>query len=213
MNKKNKYKWFTLIEVIMVLAIVSILMLTLKSFFQIKNKEQYYGQVCTTTLYGQVSNFVYQWITSKLIKTGSTTIVPVTYYITFDSVVNSIVLSYLSESGTTWIVKSFYFSGNDLKSYYCQSSSYTIFLTWINKLSIEIDKWLQEKNTNLDVFRIKDQSQNQYITWKVSFILCDKQNILCKPLSEFIIDKRIHNIINKSCLTWSSTGSCDERDQ
>jgi len=226
MNKKNITKrnpikkrfWltflrgFTLIEIIIILAIVSVLMLSLKNIFQVKNKDQYYAQVCTNNIYGQISNFIYQWITGKSIRTGLDNIFPDSYKIIFDPSQNWVFLYYIMSDWTTWVKNEFILSWSMPSSYYCKSNSYTISLS--GKITIvELVRWLQEKSHNLDVFQIKDQSGNTYITWSILFQICDKNNTVCKKLSEYLIDKRNQNIIHRLCLTWADGWECEERDK
>ena len=73
-------------------------MLAFKNVFQVKNKDSLYGEACINNLYGDVSNYLYSAITSKAIKSGSTTTYPNTYYIEFDSAANAIRLAYATGS-------------------------------------------------------------------------------------------------------------------
>jgi prepilin-type N-terminal cleavage/methylation domain-containing protein len=58
-------KGFSFLELLIVMMIISILFVTFKSSFQIKNKDILYGQACIEHVYGEVNNFVYAAISSK----------------------------------------------------------------------------------------------------------------------------------------------------
>jgi prepilin-type N-terminal cleavage/methylation domain-containing protein len=66
-NMFKKKKGFSLIELIIVMVVVGILFVALRSSFQVKNKEVFYGQACVESIYGQVNNFLYSAISSKAI--------------------------------------------------------------------------------------------------------------------------------------------------
>ena len=60
-----KKSWFSLLEMILVIIIISILFLASKNLFQTPNKYLVDSEVCINTIQGKLSQFFYQGITGK----------------------------------------------------------------------------------------------------------------------------------------------------
>lgn len=110
MHLSSRKKGFTMLEVLIVIMIVGILFVAFRSSFQIKNKDVLYGQACIETLYGQINNFVYAGLSSKVIFSGNVKHFPDQYIATFNPNIQNISLNY-QENTTTSIYSSIDISG------------------------------------------------------------------------------------------------------
>jgi len=203
MNKK----WFTIIEILIVIILISVLLVSFSWIFQLKSKSTLYWQVCVNNLYGDISNFFFAGITSKAIYSGSQKIFPSIYYIDFDVPNNQIILKYLNNDtiNTNRILE---LSWNIWVSYYCLTNSYKIILSW-SSTTVKINKWLSQ-DENLQTLTLSWWASN--FLGEVDFLLCENNNPSCKDIWKFQIDTRIQNIKKKICLVLNDTWSCQERD-
>lgn len=67
-----------------------------KSFFTIEKKDIFYGQNCLESLYGDISTFANNAVTSKGINISGQTLFPLKYHILIQTNTNSILLKYTS---------------------------------------------------------------------------------------------------------------------
>lgn len=199
-------KWFSFLEMLIVIMIVSVLFVAFRSSFQIKSKDVLYGQACIETVYGQVNNFMHAWLSSKSIYTGNTTIFPDQYSISFNPVDQKILLSYKKQN-SGYIYNSIEFSWNT-NIMYCNSNSYTIKLTW-DSYEIHINKGLQE-NSALQAFYIS--GTNSVSTWWNTFLQCENLWTWCKTMARFEVDTRTIGLKKQMCFFFSDTGDCLEWD-
>lgn len=116
-----------MLEMLIVIMIVGILFVAFRSSFQIKNKDVLYGQTCIETLYGQINNFVYAGLSSKVIFSGTTKHFPDQYIITFNPSTQNISLNY-QENTTPYIYSSIDLSGGTNINY-CKTSTYFIHMS------------------------------------------------------------------------------------
>jgi len=202
----HKKSWFSFLEILIVMMIVSILFVAFRSSFQIKNKDVLYGQACIETLYGQVNNFLHAGLSSKSLFTWTTAIFPDQYIITFDPVQQLIELKY-EEQGSGYIYSSIEITGNTNISY-CSSNSYIIVMSW-DTYELYVNKWLQE-NAALQFF---------YLSWTTSvstggniFLQCDLNLTWCKTIARFESDTRTISLKKQMCLSFTGAGECFERD-
>lgn len=203
-----KKKWFSFLELLIVMMIISILFVTFRSSFQIKNKDILYGQACIETIYGQVNNFLYGWLSSKSLFSWSTTIFPNEYIINFQPLSWIIELNYKTEESGWDIVYNKIEINKNTNITYCTSNSYIIQLTW-NNYWIYIKKWLQNNN-NMSSFYIS--GENLINTGETVFLQCSNQWTLCKTIARFETDTRIMGLKKQICLSFTETGDCIERD-
>ncbi len=203
-------RWFTIIEVMIVMMIIGILFLSFKSYFQVKDKNILYGQACIESIYGQVNNFMHAGLSSKSLYTWSKAIYPDQYIIFFDAVSQTIILKYIAaqESG---YYSSIPITGNDIM--YCSSKAYKISMTW-DTYEITINKGLQE-NAALQFFYLSgtraDGTPNLG-TWADDFFLCYPTGTGCKHIAHFELDTRTINLKKQICLGYTETGACYEWD-
>ncbi len=201
-----KKRWFSFLEMLIVIMIVGILFVAFRSSFEIKNKDTLYGQSCIETIYGQVNNFLHAGLSSKSVNSWSTQIFPDTYNIIFSPDQQRIELQY-EEQWSTHIYSSIAITGNTDISY-CSSNKYTIQITW-DTYELYINKWLQE-NADLKFFYIS--GTNVANTGANIFLQCDTQGTGCKTMARFESDTRTVSIKKQMCLTFTWAGECFERD-
>ena len=197
-------KWFSFLEMLIVIMIVSILFVAFRSSFQIKNKDVMYGQACIETIYGQINNFLHAGLSSKSLFTW-TTIFPDQYIISFNPNQQLIVLKYETH-GNTYVYNNIAFTGN-VTTMYCSSNAYTIQFTW-ETYELHINKGLQE-NAALQFFYLS--GTHSISTWWNVFLQCDNQWTWCKIMARFESDTRTISIRKQMCLNFSGI-NCLERD-
>lgn len=213
-----KKKWYTLVELIIVVAIVWILMVAFRGIFEIKNRENLYGEACINNLYGEVSNYMYAAITSRALLSGANKIYPDFYAIEFETYKNQINFLYMTWSTRNYLSwstrKSLGITGNVPSNYNCKTNSYNITMSgWINwpVILLVINKWLSE-DTSLRSIYIDDPLSKAIFTWEVKFLLIDaKWAPWYKELGKFSIDTRTQNIKNDLCMNINITWSCAAR--
>ena len=200
-------KWFTTIELLIVIILISVLLVTFSGIFQLKNKDNLYWQVCVNNLYGNISDFFFAGLTSKSIFSGSEKIFPSIYYVDFNIPDNEIILKY-QNSGTIQNSRVYQLSWNISASYYCMTNSYQIILSW-SSTTIKINKWLSQ-DENLQTLTLSWSASD--FTWEVNFMQCGNDNTPCKELWKIEMDTRTQNIKKKICLNINGSWSCQEWD-
>lgn len=207
---KKHVKWFTILEIIIVIGIISILLVAFRNSFQYAQKDSLYAESCVNKLYGDTNNFIYAAMTSKWIYTSGWIIFPEQYIIKFTTGTNSAIsLEYKASNGSTGIYINNILNGSWLKNSYCSTAGYTGILSW-NRMTVTINKGITQ-DQNIPTFSIS--WGNNLFTGGTSFFLCYSGNA-CKELAMFEIDTRIQSIKRKKCLTllqW--LWSCAKRDQ
>ena len=201
---RNK-KWFTLLEMTLVVVILSIIIFVMRPFFESNKKDYLYIESCANKLYGDMNNFMYAAATSKWLWTWANKIFPNKYII---SVVNSgqIELDYTQTDGTTGVQLTDYITW--LKDYYCRSN--TSKLSW-DFFTLTIDKSASAINGSTQAYALSGGSN--LFTWAVSLYLCYSP-IVCREVANFEIDTRIQTIKRRKCLTINETyWPCQSRDQ
>lgn len=191
---------------LIVIMIISILFVAFKSFFQIKNKESIYGQICIERIYGDIHEFLTAGLQSKAVNIDGKRIFPERYIIQFNSSTQTIGLSIVQWSEIlpyqTIVV-------NNNHDEYCENQRYYTQMTGQN-YRVHINKGLQE-NANHQNFYISDI--DSWYQWETVFIQCDKISWWCIDIARFQTDTRIMNIDKYICLATNTTGQCKERDQ
>ncbi len=206
MHLSSRKKGFTMLEVLIVIMIVGILFVAFRSSFQIKNKDVLYGQACIETLYGQINNFVYAGLSSKVIFSGNVKHFPDQYIATFNPNIQNISLNY-QENTTTSIYSSIDISGWSNINY-CRTSTYFMRMNGDN-YTLTINKWLAE-NQNLQSFFITGTSSQS--TGGNTFWECNLVGTWCKEMARFETDIRTISIKKYMCLSFSETWDCLEWD-
>jgi len=195
-SKTVRYKWFSLIEMLIVMSIILILLVVFQNLFKPTNVRVYSWQKCVNDLYGFVNTFVNQWLTSKWFQSWTDMIYPTSYKTQMFPSQNKIIN--IINAGSTdieqWVVNLSWVNSSQI----CYiNSTYKIVLSWAD---IEIiNKW----STNQ--FDISWSANN--ITWQTDLYLCRINNWGCIHIWEFGIDKRSQTITKRVCLgfSWNMT--------
>lgn len=204
-SKFQHPKGFSFLELLIVMMIVSILFVTFRSSFQVKNQDVLYGQSCVESIYWEVNNFLYAAISSKSINSWWTQIFPDIYTISFDPNNQKIALTYKTTEDIYYTYNTIIVSGQN-NMQYCDSKYSTLLLSG-DTYEITINKWLQKNNT-MKSFYLSGVS----ITGENIFLWCDGQGNGCKNISYFLTDTRTIAIQKYMCLRFSTTGDCLEWD-
>lgn len=208
-----KKKWFTLLELIMVIGIIFILIVTFRNVFQNTNKDYLYAETCVNKIHWDMNNFLYSAMTSRglYISTGSITgtIFPQQYVVSIIPENNEIKLSYKTQDNTTWIYIQYDLSSEILEKHYCKTNNYTTSMSWDN-FDIVINKASLQDQT-LPTFTINDGSE--IFTQSTKINICHKWGT-CKEIANFITDIRTQNIQKKRCVLINTEWiDCLKRDQ
>ncbi len=199
-------KWFTLIELMLVIIIIMILFLASKNLFQAPNKYLIDGETCVNTIYGQLSQFFYQGITGKDKTISGAIYEPSSYGIQISKWTGYDAISlYISTGANSYIQESenrIYTTWSTIMG--CNAPWYTVLISWTS---------LQNSNDNINIILNKDLQNSLWSAW---MRICKNYNLLspwlCTPsFSEkidFIICKKnaVNNIVDMtSCRHTFST--------
>jgi len=184
----KKLKWFSLIEMLMVISIILVFLVVFQWFFKPKNIEIYYWQKCINELYSFINRFTIAWLTSKWFNSWWVMIYPSSYRTEIlaseNKIINSISWTQRETVNLSWIDSS--------KKLCYINDVYNIQLTW-EDIIINIGKW--SLNNLFDINKSNG-------TWQVSLLLCGKNNS-CITIWQYIVDKRSQTITKRVCLGFS----------
>lgn len=206
----KKKKWFTLVEIVLTISIMSILIFAMKPFFQSDKKDYIYIESCINKVYGDMNNFMYTAATSKWIASGNVAtdrIFPEKYTI---QIKNSweIELGYTQNNWVTGNYRTNYLK--DLAYYYCVTRQYTSKLSW-DFFTLTINK--ASSNNNWDSQGYELSGSKSQFTGSTSLYLCYTGD-LCREVANFEIDTRIQAIKKRKCLIFNEGyWPCLQRDQ
>lgn len=203
-----KKPWFTLIEILFVLIIIGITFLMGRPFFDLKNKDIFYGQNCLESLYGDISTFANNAITSKWIRTGGQVVYPSQYHILIKPSTNSIILSYTSGS-SVYTASLLALTGQLPWAYYCKKSNYLMTLSGGNDLKISINKSLAQ-DQNFQSFILSWGNFTGSIELRQKSIPAGSPD---KLIGTITVDTRTQSIQRKICLNISPQWDCLERNK
>ncbi len=206
-------KWFTMIEILVVIVILWVLMGTLKNVFKPSNKDTLYGQICINRIYWDINNYLNAWVTSKWIYVDNQALYPKDYTIRFLPEMNSISLEYTLDNNSTGIRKTLELTWNSLPgNYSCKDNSYLLKIQG-QTTQVTLKRWLQSE-TNLPTFQII-REWNLLFTGTVAIHLCLPDQTICRQFSEYAIDARTKHIKNRICLSFTGPNNiiCKEWNQ
>jgi len=161
---QNKH-WFTLVEMIMVIAVVAILFLIISNGFQSTTNHQTQAQWCLQHSYAQVQSRLYGALTQKIIPSDPDT-VPTSYTIHFDPTEQKISLGYDQTNDYESIAL------DNAYNIWCHNANYQVQMT----------------GEKVDITMINQTMQSNNFTGIVWFLLCENQE--CNPLGSIYYDTR-----------------------
>lgn len=207
-----KRRWFTLIEIVLVMLIVSILLFAFRNIFQIKNKEIVYAQTCVENIYGQINNFAKWAIRSETILSGTASgtlsIYPDRYLIYMLPSQNTIRLTYYTTTSGSAIYQEYQLTGNIPNQRNCKSNAYDIILSGTDSV-LTINKWLST-NAQHQSFRLSWAGQFSLTTDVMLYI---NGALTGKNIAQFQIDTRTEALQKRICLNINTNGNCEEWDK
>lgn len=199
-------KWFTMLELIIVIWIILVLILTFRNVFQNNNKDFLYAETCINKIYGDINNFIFSAITSKWLYIDENLIYPKQYDIIINPDYN-INFWYIDQNNQSWIYLTNDLSSPKLEENYCKTPNYEIKFSGDN-FEININKEVLH-NSSLSTFQISDGN----FTKNIDLFLCYADNN-CKEIAEFTIDARTQSIQKRFCIQINKEESeCLQRDK
>ncbi len=224
-----KKSWFSLLEMILVIIIISILFLASRNFFQTPNKYLVDSEVCINTIQGKLSQFFYQGITGK-----DWTVSWVTYewnnyrfdflFNTMDS--SSIVLAISTGWQIYLPIETISNDSNTTKIASCDTNIYKVILSW----SVFLSTWYRastgfsidiNKNLNNSLgkpwMRICNGSTCSWIfSSKIDFLTCKKENWIidinsCRNMYSSRFDTTTQSLKTNRCLNALYNQPCSKR--
>lgn len=203
-----KKKWFTLLELIIVIGIILVLIVSFRNVFENTNKDYLYAETCVNKIHWDMNNFIYSAMTSRGLYIWTGVIFPQQYTISI-SPEYKITFSYKNQDNTTWTYIENDLSSELLSQNYCKTNNYITKLSW-NVFDIVINKASLEDQT-LPTFTINNWWE--IFTENTQMYLCYTWNY-CKEIANFITDIRTQTIKKKKCILINKVGeNCLQRDQ
>lgn len=179
-----------------------------KSFFTIEKKDIFYGQNCLESLYGDISTFANNAVTSKGINISGQTLFPLKYHILIQTNTNSILLKYTSGDNLVYTASVLALTWALPPTYYCKKNTYTMYLSGGN-LTTTINKWL----TQDQVFQSFTLSGGNF-TGSIEFRQKSTTSTTADKLIWILsIDTRTQSIQRKICLNIATSWDCLERNK
>jgi disulfide bond formation protein DsbB len=211
-NKKifNKKNWFTLLELIIVVAVVWILMLATTVYIAWSNEKRQIieAQWCSSTLAWEITNYVFYALTSRNLRFSENHIeTPDTYIIqlTWDNscqnrqnFCDEIVFSYMKQDDTNIYNYSSIKSWKNCRWNKCDLKFYW---SWWDIKYIWMNKWfLPTSITDRKVFYLLTNSNDKLLLWEIIIALC--LNSDCtepKEIWKWVADARSQTVSLKYC--------------
>lgn len=199
-------RWFTLVEVLVVIVIVWILFQSFLSFWS-RNDRKINATACVNSVYWTFRNFVDESFTWKWIYSGEEIIFPDSYHVERTIWDNKITFKY--GTGTSYIENIIYFTWNWIdERYRCFSRDYYVYQTW-NITKITMNKWFV-KQWNTRSFIINDDPT--MFTWYLNYYISDIDDSERRILWRILVDSRTQKVLLWKCMasTWTDTKECKE---
>ncbi len=217
----NIKKWFSLIELLLVITIILILFSVSKKLFQTPNKYLIDSEACINRLNGHITQFFYQGVTGKGKTINSNTYEPNTYNIQIQQFTwwTEIGL-YISTGTNNYILDNKIFISNTWSNIlWCNTTIYSVIIsgqdlqTNNDNISILLNKNLNNSLWNAGMRICKDYNVwspatcNQTFSSKIEFLVCKKNpsnNIIdmstCKHTYSSRFDTATQSLKSNRCL-------------
>lgn len=193
-------KFFTLIELLIVVAILWAILYSMSWLFKKDNRTEVFWNTCANIVVNNSLSFftnatLWKWFYSW------TNIVYPDYYLINYSTWNNNLRLYFTWISLTWVLfsweyKSFVLSWTyeDIRNRCFNNDKYRMIVSWSN-LTLRVSRLLQWDVNNSNFIINWNES---VLTWETYLYLCEK-NIPCKPIMKINIDKRTQKINNWYC--------------
>lgn len=180
-DRKN-ITWFTLIELVIVIGILSLIFLFSRNLLTTNRKSNIQIQECVEYIQGSLEKHWYNAIYNKAITKNGIKFFADNFFIYSRTNDNIIELGY--EDTTVQNIQ----LGIDGTIYQCNTSSHYIQLSWNNQ-KITIHKNNREQNNTIQI------GENNQSKTSIELVLCDKSpEANCQTYSNIYIDKRSQNL-------------------
>lgn len=184
----NIKKWFSLIELLLVIIIILILFWASKNLFQTPNKYLIDSEACINRLNGHMTQFFYQGVTGKDKTISGSTYEPNTYNIQINQFTGATTIGlYISTGWNNYIPDNEIFISTTWSNIlWCNTSLYSVILSGQdiqssgNNISIILNKNLNNSlwNAGMRICRNYDILNpwicNQTFSTKIDFLVCKK---------------------------------------
>lgn len=220
-------KWFSLLELVIVIVIISILVVASRTLFTMPNQYLMESERCIAWLDGYVRQFFYHAISGKSLTISGDIIIPETYTMVFESWQWSgdfaVILWYPWESGGVIASETLTPYGGDRVIQWCQSDAHSVRLSWslwsTIAPAIRIDIYKSDiRNTGMTI--CESDSNNNCLpntsstTATIDYTTCQIWSTWCqnaKTLFAQLFDTRIQMVKIKRCLSLPIDGQCRQR--
>ncbi len=217
----NTKKWFTLIEVLLLIIIILIIFTASKNLFQTPNKYLIDWEVCINTIHGKLNQFFYQGVTGKNKTINGITYEPTQYILTITWWVYSKIWLSISDSITTVVDSEIFISNTGSNIPSCNTNNYTVVLSGSNitptGMSIYLNKNLNNSSWKPGMSMCRWTDCTNIFTTKIDYIICKKTNNIidtnsCKHTFSTRFDTATQSIRSNRCLSLEyDTQSCQKR--
>lgn len=215
----KKFKSFTLIELIIVIAIVWVLMMatTVYLWGTDEKRKVIEAQWCAASIWGEMTNFVFYTLTSKNLRYNDKPVSP-TYYIvsltwsstshncTRDhtwSLCNTIVFSFLTWNTFNINKSVIYETKTPWDICHWLNSNIKFLRSWSTNNNIsyaKMNKWFTENEENTSDHNVFTLGPTQQFVWDIVTVLCLNSDCSTpKEISRFVVDWRSQTISTKNC--------------
>ena len=204
-------KWFTIIELLVVVIIIWMLMRSFWGLFTNNNKDKLYYYTCSEKLYWEFNKFITDALTQKSVYSWwiNDFISPSHYIINADENQQKVVFYY----SWAWVKKTFYLTGSgEDGNNYCWTKIYftKLDISNSNSLWIKFNPWLIDWYSKTDawfgIYTWTDFNSLWAFTWEIILSYCTK--LQCIQRNKIIFDRRSMNINFIDCLkrheNWSN---------
>jgi prepilin-type N-terminal cleavage/methylation domain-containing protein len=222
MSFSRHHKAFSLIEMILVVAVLSILLVASKDLFTGTSNNKYYGETCANFTYGTMRNYFYDAVVGRTITSSWQQIFPDTYVIEVHPNIDIFKLGYMT-GGTGIAYHQVIDLANANQQRYCNRNDYNVFFTGVDLarsgqqyMQINIRKNLANRiNQPAITIQYRDGAGSvAAFTGSVTikqYVIKDDIN---RDLMRINIDSRSQNIEQQKCVIFNApTGNCIKRQK
>ncbi len=225
-SHQTSAQWFSLLELILVIMIISILFLASSRLFSTPNKHLIDSEACINTVHGQINNFFFQSISGKDQLSWGITYEPNYYqlHITSTNTGNTAIHFNIAtgENNNYVTVNTLHMTTWASSISSCRQDNYIVLLSWTDisatsGVYITIAKWLDTNSSTPWMSICTDTSQiNCKSTTFIDYRTCLQntswiQMDTCKHMFAQRFDTRTQTLKSNRCLNTSYTTSCTQR--